>query len=116
MATRHTLSIVYKGEFVVVQSAMYDGFIESQGVDILEFLLVPGNIQRLKDGLEFITIVDLGIVLEIQEEHSESINEQDIYDNEDWNDDNFQEICHCGGMPDFRYYQVHWIHITVRPS
>ena len=58
MGTRSLILILYNGRFVVAQYTQYDGYPEreGQGLRILNFLLVPTNIQHLKDGLPYIYI------------------------------------------------------------
>lgn len=56
---------------MVVQNGQNSGHVPNQGVDILEFLLVSGNIQRLKDGLEYITEIDEDTTEKIRDEHRE---------------------------------------------
>jgi hypothetical protein len=58
MGTRNLICIFYRGRFVVAQYGQWDGYPEGQGLKILEFISTPGNIQRLKDGLEFIDYID----------------------------------------------------------
>ena len=59
MGTRSLICVVYRGRFVVAQYSQYDGFPEreGQGMKILKFLLNSANIERLKNGLQHITIL-----------------------------------------------------------
>ncbi|PPQ62813.1 hypothetical protein CVT24_000507 [Panaeolus cyanescens] len=52
MGTRHLICIWWKGEWYLAQYGQYDGYPEGQGLDIYKFLIVPGNIEKLKVGLE----------------------------------------------------------------
>jgi len=52
MGTRHLICVFYNGRFVVAQYGNCDGYPEGQGRTLVKFLRDPGNIQRLKDGLE----------------------------------------------------------------
>ncbi|CAG8981193.1 hypothetical protein HYALB_00012813 [Hymenoscyphus albidus] len=54
MGTRNVICVYYKGGFVIAQYAQWDGFPEGQGTKIWTFLSTPGNIARLKQGLEHI--------------------------------------------------------------
>ena len=59
MGTRSLICIFFKGRFVVAQYSQWDGYPEreGQGMRILQFLLGPSNIKRLKSGLECIKIL-----------------------------------------------------------
>jgi hypothetical protein len=85
MGTRNLICIYYKGRFMVAQYTQWDGYLEGQGWAILQFLLVPGNIQRLKAGMEFITVVDDDTVRQMGEGH-----EYNTYDRFG------QRVCQCG--------------------
>ncbi|CAK3824797.1 Hypothetical predicted protein [Lecanosticta acicola] len=54
MGTRHLICIYYNGRFVVAQYGQWDGNPEVQGVKVLKFLREPGNLERLKKGIEHI--------------------------------------------------------------
>ncbi|EEP75759.1 predicted protein [Uncinocarpus reesii 1704] len=64
MGTRSVICIWYKGRFVVAQYTQFDGYPEGQGIKILKFLAAPGNVERLKAGLEHVKIIS-------EEEHNE---------------------------------------------
>jgi hypothetical protein len=59
MGTRSLICIFFHGRFVVAQYSQWDGYPErgGQGMKILRFLRQPGNIKRLKRGLQYITIL-----------------------------------------------------------
>ena len=59
MGTRSLICIFFQGRFVVAQYSQWDGYPErgGQGMKILRFLRRHGNIQRLKHGLQYITIL-----------------------------------------------------------
>lgn len=71
---------------MVAQYSQWDGYLEGQGWDILQFLLVPGNIQRLKAGMEFITILEPEKAQKLLENHSYESLESDGY------------VCQCGAV------------------
>ena len=54
MGYRSLICIYHNGKLVVVHLAQFDGYPDVQGANILQFLLVQGNIQKLKDGLKFV--------------------------------------------------------------
>lgn len=54
MGTRHLICVFYNGRFVIAQYGQWDGYPGGQGVNLMKFLRVPINIQRLKDGLRHI--------------------------------------------------------------
>jgi hypothetical protein len=54
MGYRSLICIYHNGKFVVVHLAQSAGYPDIQGANILRFLLVQGNIQKLKDGLQFV--------------------------------------------------------------
>lgn len=56
MGTRHLIIIYYKGEYVIIQYGQWDGYPSGQGRDIVNFILVPGNVERLKSGLKFVRL------------------------------------------------------------
>lgn len=90
MGTRNLICIFYKGRFMVAQYSQWDGYLEGQGWQILQFLLVPGNIQRLKAGMELITILDEDEVRELMEKHSyATVDIPGRY------------ICQCGSVRNF---------------
>lgn len=84
MGTRNLICIWYKGRFMVAQYCQWDGYLEGQGARILEFLLVPGNIERLKKGLTRITPVDDQTVQDILGKHRYSSFK------------NNKKVCECG--------------------
>lgn len=49
MGTRHNITIKHNGKIVLSQYGQWDGYPEGQGKDILNFLLVNGNIDKLKE-------------------------------------------------------------------
>ncbi|KAN0070949.1 hypothetical protein V8E54_011114, partial [Elaphomyces granulatus] len=55
MGTRNLICVYYKGRFVIAQYCQWDGYPEGQGQGILMFLLESGNIERLKEGLQYLT-------------------------------------------------------------
>jgi hypothetical protein len=57
MGTRSIICVFYRGRFVIAQYSQWDGYPSGQGVTILKFISNPENIQRLKDGLQFIDYV-----------------------------------------------------------
>lgn len=62
MGTRSLICIYYRGRFVVSQYSQWGGYPEGYGQEILRFLLEPGNIELLKEGLRYITtLTDVGI-------------------------------------------------------
>jgi hypothetical protein len=58
MGTSSLICVFYNSKFVIAQYAPCDGFPEGQGVEILKFLLCPGNIGSLKNGLQYIYTID----------------------------------------------------------
>ncbi|KAL1970424.1 hypothetical protein VTN77DRAFT_5585 [Rasamsonia byssochlamydoides] len=58
MGTRNLICVFYRGRFVIAQYCQWDGYPEGQGVRILNFLLNSANIDRLKNGLQFIVTLD----------------------------------------------------------
>ncbi|EED14808.1 conserved hypothetical protein [Talaromyces stipitatus ATCC 10500] len=84
MGTRSLICIWYKGRFMVAQYCQWDGYLEGQGLDILNFLLVPGNIDRLKQGLEYITIVDDKTIEDLVSGHTYSTHGEN------------GKVCECG--------------------
>ncbi|KAF9042050.1 hypothetical protein BJ165DRAFT_1415888 [Panaeolus papilionaceus] len=52
MGTRHLICIWWKDQWVVAQYGQWDGYPESQRVDIFQFLILPRNLENLKLGLE----------------------------------------------------------------
>lgn len=54
MGTRHLICVFHNGAWVIVQYGQWDGSPEFQGNQVLEFLSVKGNIDRLKAGLAHI--------------------------------------------------------------
>ena len=52
MGTRNLICVCYNGRFVVAQYGQYDGYPGGQGIAVVGFLRRPGNLQRLKDGLQ----------------------------------------------------------------
>ena len=51
MGTRHLIAVVKDGDFRIANYGQWDGYPDGQGVDIVRFLRVPGNIDRLSAGL-----------------------------------------------------------------
>lgn len=90
MGTRNLICIWYKGRFMVAQYCQWDGYLEGQGAKILEFLLVPSNIERLKKGLTRITPVDDQTVQDILDKHSYSTFK------------NNKKVCECGSAVSFQ--------------
>jgi hypothetical protein len=90
MGTRNLICIWYKGRFMVAQYCQWDGYLEGQGAKILEFLLVPGNIERLKKGLTRITPVDDETVNEILGKHRYSTFKGN------------KKVCECGAAVRFQ--------------
>ncbi|KAI7976382.1 hypothetical protein EIK77_007711 [Talaromyces pinophilus] len=90
MGTRNLICIWYKGRFMVAQYCQWDGYLEGQGAKILKFLLVPGNIERLKKGLTRITPVDDQTVQDILDKHSYSTFK------------NNKKVCECGSAVSFQ--------------
>jgi hypothetical protein len=89
MGTRNLICIWYKGRFMVAQYCQWDGYLEGQGAKILQFLLVPGNIERLKKGLTRITPVDDEMVKDILGKHRFSTFK------------NNKKVCECGAAVPF---------------
>jgi hypothetical protein len=58
MGTRNLICVFYRGRFVIAQYSQWDGYPEGQGMTILNFLLNSQNIERLKQGLQYIVILD----------------------------------------------------------
>ncbi|KAK2734917.1 hypothetical protein FQN57_001414 [Myotisia sp. PD_48] len=54
MGTRHLICIFYKGQFIVIQYGQWDGYLDGQGKEILHFIQVEENLQRLTAGLAHI--------------------------------------------------------------
>lgn len=75
---------------MVAQYCQWDGYLEGQGAKILEFLLVPGNIERLKKGVTRITPVDDQTVQDILDKHSYSTFK------------NNKKVCECGSAVSFQ--------------
>lgn len=71
---------------MVAQYSQWDGYLEGQGSNILRFLLVPGNIERLKRGLNFITVVDDATVKKLIGRHTS------------WTFKNQKKVCRCGAV------------------
>ncbi|KAL1958184.1 hypothetical protein VTO42DRAFT_5039 [Malbranchea cinnamomea] len=65
MNTRSLICVFFQGRFVVAQYTQFDGYPEGQGVDIFKFIRNSENIQRLKDGLQFVYVPDDEELLEI---------------------------------------------------
>jgi len=62
MGTRNLTCVYHKGRFVIVQYCQWDGYPEGQGQVILMFLRESGNIERLKEGLQYlITLTEEGM-------------------------------------------------------
>ncbi|EEH38225.1 hypothetical protein PAAG_01146 [Paracoccidioides lutzii Pb01] len=59
MGVSSLICVFYQGHFVVAQYAQFDGFPQGQGLKILKFLVVPGNITRLTEGLENIKYLSM---------------------------------------------------------
>ncbi|KAL3713400.1 hypothetical protein TMatcc_002103 [Talaromyces marneffei ATCC 18224] len=89
MGTRNLICIWYKGRFMVAQYCQWDGYLEGQGATILQFLLVPGNIERLKKGVGHITPVNDETVQEILSKHRFSTFK------------NNKKVCECGAAVPF---------------
>ncbi|KAK3341955.1 hypothetical protein B0T25DRAFT_617503, partial [Lasiosphaeria hispida] len=51
IGTHNLICVFYNGQFVLAQYGSCDGYPKGQGLEIVKFLKNPGNIQRLKDGL-----------------------------------------------------------------
>ncbi|RAO70407.1 uncharacterized protein BHQ10_006419 [Talaromyces amestolkiae] len=90
MGTRNLICIWYKGRFMVAQYCQWDGYLEGQGANILQFLLVPSNIERLKKGLTRITPVDDQTVQDILGKHRYSTYK------------NNKKVCECGAAVSFQ--------------
>lgn len=75
---------------MVAQYSQWDGYLEGQGASILQFLLVPGNIERLKKGLTRITLVDDQTVQDILGKHRFSTYK------------NNKKVCECGSAVSFQ--------------
>jgi hypothetical protein len=58
MGTRSLICVYYKGRFVIAQYSQWDGYPEGQGKTILQFLQVWANIERLKNGLQYIAVLE----------------------------------------------------------
>jgi hypothetical protein len=54
MGTRHLICVFYNSRLVIAQYGQWDGYIGGQGVNLMKFLRVPVNIQRLKNELRHI--------------------------------------------------------------
>lgn len=57
MGTRHLICVYHKGRFQVAHYGQWDGYPSGQGITVLKFLIRPGNIERLKAGLEHTKII-----------------------------------------------------------
>lgn len=67
MESKNLLCIFYKTSFMFVEYVhREEQHRDHDGRIILNFLRVPGNIQGLKDGLEFITVIDRDILERIE--------------------------------------------------
>ncbi|PGH06934.1 hypothetical protein AJ79_06407 [Helicocarpus griseus UAMH5409] len=78
MGTRSLICVFYKGRFVVAQYTQFDGYPEGQGLTILKFLVVPGNITRLTNGLENITLPSKEEIEEIYEKVNKLEREEEL--------------------------------------
>lgn len=67
MGTRSLICVFYRGRFVIAQYSQWDGYPEGQGMTILNFLLNSQNIERLKNGLQYLVVLDDDEVREYEE-------------------------------------------------
>jgi hypothetical protein len=51
MGTRHLVCIYHNGRIVIAQYGQLDGYPEEAGMAVLRFLLIEGNIKRLRDNI-----------------------------------------------------------------
>ncbi|EEH47601.2 uncharacterized protein PADG_03685 [Paracoccidioides brasiliensis Pb18] len=71
MGISSLICVFYQGRFVVAQYANFEGYPQGQqGLKILKFLVVPGNITRLTEGLENIKYLSIEELDEIYMEVS----------------------------------------------
>ena len=75
MDTRHVVFVYYQGRFVLAQYGQFDGYPEAEGAVILEFIQTPGNIDRLKNGLDFIYMPSKNDLAGIHREIKEVVSE-----------------------------------------
>ncbi|PPQ62814.1 hypothetical protein CVT24_000508 [Panaeolus cyanescens] len=68
MSTRCLICIWWKGGWYLAQYASHSGYPDGQGLHIFKFLIVPGNIEKLKIGLE-------GCVYEVTSDEAEEMSE-----------------------------------------
>ncbi|KAH8704016.1 hypothetical protein BGW36DRAFT_287068 [Talaromyces proteolyticus] len=90
MGTRSLICIFYKGRFMVAQYTQFDGYLEGQGWSILKFLVVHGNIDRLKAGMEFVSIIDRERLTQLVSGHGYTTS-----------DHSGQMVCECGAPQPF---------------
>lgn len=57
MGTRNLIAVFYRGRFVVAQYCQWDGYPEGQGWDLIKFLMIPENVERLIKGLDCVKIL-----------------------------------------------------------
>jgi hypothetical protein len=55
MGTRHLICVVKDGQFKVAQYGQWDGYLEGQGVSVMEFLRGKKNRKNLEKGLEYVS-------------------------------------------------------------
>lgn len=58
MGTRHLIAVQKDNEYKVAQYGQWDGYLDGQGRDILEFISIPENLQRLKKALSKVRFID----------------------------------------------------------
>jgi hypothetical protein len=58
MGTRHVIKVIYNKETKVAQYGQWDGYPDGQGITILEFFDVEGNIDKLKNKLSHVRFYD----------------------------------------------------------
>lgn len=51
MGTRHLIAVMKDNEYKVAQYGQWDGYLEGQGIDILNFLTKNGNIELLRTAM-----------------------------------------------------------------
>lgn len=58
MGTRHLICVKENGENKVAQYGQWDGYPSGQGIDILSFISIEGNLQKLKEKLSRVRFID----------------------------------------------------------
>jgi hypothetical protein len=71
MGQRNLICVYYKGDFVVAQYSQWGAPPDENGVAIVKFLRRPGNIERLKQGIDFIREIPEDKIVEVERPHGQ---------------------------------------------